>query len=59
MLKFSIYAQTIPGKFGRVGVCTDFYELRRKISPKLVEIWDWDTYPWDPGVWEFIRKIEA
>ena len=59
MLKFSIYAQTILGKFGRVGVHIDLSELRRKISLKLVEIWDWDTYPWDPRVWEFIRKIGA
>ena len=51
ILKFCVYAQSIPGKCGRVGVHMDHHKLSGKLSPKLIEIWEWDTFPWDPGVW--------
>ena len=45
ILKFYVYAQSIPRKFGRVDAHIDPHKLRGKLSPKLIEIWEWDTFP--------------
>ena len=57
ILKFYVYAQSIPGKFGRVDAHIDPHKLRGKLSPKLIEIWEWDTFPWDPRVWGLEEKF--
>ena len=42
ILKFYVYSQSIPRKFGRVDAHIDHHKLSGKLSPKLIEIWKWD-----------------
>ena len=56
ILKFYIYAQTIVEKCGRVDAHIDPHKLTGKLFLKLIEIWEWDTFPWDPGVWRLEEK---
>ena len=50
ILKFYVYAQSVIGRFERVDAKINPHKLSGKLFPKLIEIWEWDTFPWDPGV---------
>ena len=44
-----IHGEGIPGKIRGVGIQIDLLWFRREVPQMAVKLWEWDTFPWDPG----------
>ena len=44
-----LHGEDIPGKVRGVEIQIDLLWFRRELPKMAVKLWEWDTFPWDPG----------